>query len=327
MPIRNAFRLCPNGIYLHGHFKEYVRFSREVNYFLEQKLPLVQQASIDEFYFDYTGCEKIYGEPEEFAKSLQKEIDDKYSLPCSIGIASNKNIAKIASDFKKPQGITFVPFGKEKEFLHPLPVEHIPGVGRKTFPLLRARGFRTIGDIADSSGEYLSTFLGKFGTDLWEKANGFGNNVITTDNERKSVSKETTFSEDVVSKTKIEEHLFNLVSKVGQLTRNENWQASTISIKLRYSDFATITRAKTLIHPTDDDKIIYETAVDLFRKAYTRRVGIRLIGVHLSKLNHFFEQEVLFEDEELIRKRLLRAVMKIRDRYGYSAIQIGKAGN
>ncbi len=326
MPIRNAFKLCPHGIYLHGHYKEYVRYSNAVKNLLEKKLPVVQQASVDEFYIDFTGCENIYGSAPDFAAALQKEIADKLLLPCSIGIASNKTIAKIASDFKKPKGITYVEPGKEKEFLSPLQIERIPGVGKKTFPILRARGFRTIGDLAESSPDYLSTLLGKFGTDLWEKANGHGNDILYSEQERKSVSKETTFDEDKVSKHEIENYLFELTGKVGQLLRNEEWQAQTISIKLRYSDFETITRAKTLTHPTDDDKIIFETARSLFRNAYTRRVGIRLIGIHLTKLNHFFEQEFLFDDEELIRKRMLRAVMKIRDKYGFSSIQIGKSG-
>lgn len=326
MPIRNAFKLCPQGVYLHGHYKEYVRYSKAVKNLLEKKLPLVQQASVDEFYIDFTGCSGIYGPPLQFATDLQKEIGDKLSLPCSIGIASNTTIAKIASDFKKPKGITYVAPGTEKEFLAPLAIERIPGIGKKTFPILRARSFRTIGDLANSSTDYLSTLLGKFGTDLWEKANGKGNDILTTEHERKSVSKEITFDEDIVGKSQIEDYIFELTGKVGQLIRNENWQALTISIKLRYSDFETITRAKTLVNPTDDDKVIFETARTLFRQAYTRRVGIRLIGIHLSKLNHFFEQELLFEDEELIRKRMLRAVMKIRDKYGFSAIQIGKSG-
>jgi len=325
MPIRNAFRLCPQGVYLHGHFKEYVRYSHAVKNILEKKLPVIQQASIDEFYIDFTGCERIYGPAQEFAAALQKEIAEQLSLPCSIGIASNKTIAKIASDFRKPKGITYVPPGGEKEFLDPLPVERIPGIGKKTYPLLRARGFRTVGDLAASSPDYLAALFGKSGTDLWDKANGRGNDILSPEYGRKSVSKETTFEEDIVSKPGIESYLFDMSGKVGQLIRDENWQASTISIKLRYSDFETITRAKTLARPTDDDKIIFETARDLFRIAFTRRVGIRLIGIHLSKLNHFFEQETLFEDEDAVRKKMLRAIMKIRDKYGYSVIQIGKS--
>lgn len=326
MPIRNAFRLCPNGVYLNGHYKEYVRYSGHVKNLLEEKFPLVQQASVDEFYFDFTGCEKIYGHPETFAKKLQSEILHKFSLPCSMGISSNKGVSKIATDFKKPCGITFVPPGKEKEFLAPLAIERIPGVGKKTFPLLRARGFRTIGDIAHASPDYLAIALGKFGTDLWNRANGFGSDILSVEHERKSISKETTFNQDIVSKSEIETHLFNLTAKVSQLLRNENFQTSTVSIKLRYSDFSTVTRAKTLHEPTDDDKMIFETAAKLFRNAYTRRVGIRLIGVHLSSLEHSSSQEVLFEDEDIVRKRMLNAVTKIRDKFGPKAIHIGSEG-
>lgn len=325
MPIRNAYRLCPQGIYLHGHFKEYVRFSHAVKRLLEKLFPLIEQASVDEFYLDYTGCEKINGKPEEFAKKIQDEIWEKIHLPCSIGIASNRTIAKIASDFRKPKGITYVPHGDEKKFLHPLPIERIPGVGKVTFPMLRARGFTTVGDIANASQDYLSALLGKWGIDLWEKANGEGSDYISTGHERKSISKETTFDADVVSTETIEKVLFDLASRICQLLRNENWMTSTVSIKLRYSDFVTLTRAKT-VSPTDDDKAIFETAADLFRKAYTRRVGIRLIGIHLSKLSHFLEQEMLFEDDEILRKKMLRAVMKIRDKFGYESIQIGKSG-
>lgn len=323
MPIRTAFRLCPQGVYLHGHGKEYGRFSRAVKRLLERYFPIVQQASIDEFYLDFTGCEKIYGQPVQFAQRLQNEIWDKLHLPSSIGIASNKTIAKIASDYKKPRGITFVPNGKEKDFLAPLPIERIPGIGKATFPMLRSRGFKVVGDIANASPDYLSALLGKFGTDLWEKANGKGNDILVTGHERKSISKETTFDKDLVSKPKIEAILFELVSEACQLLRNENWQTSTVSIKLRYTDFVTLTRAKT-IEPTDDDKVVYEIAKDLFAKSFTRRVGIRLIGIHLSKLNHYTEQCILFEDNETIRKRMLRAVMKIRDKYGFEAIRIGK---
>jgi DNA polymerase-4 len=322
MPIRTAYRLCPHGIYLHGHGGEYGRYSRAAKRILEKYFPVVQQTSVDEFYLDFSGCEKIYGDAFSFAQKIQFEIRKQLGLPCSIGIASNKSIAKIASDYKKPMGITLVPAGCEKEFLAPLPIEKIPGVGKKLFPLLRSRGFNTTGDIANASPDYLSVLLGKFGTDLWEKANGRGNDVFVSQSERKSISKETTFDKDIINKKQIEAFMFELTGDACQLLRDENWQASTISIKLRYSDFVTITRAKT-IKPTDDDKVVFDTTVDLFRKAFTRRVSIRLIGIHLSKLSHFCEQEVLFQDEEVIRKRMLRAVMKIRGKYGHKAIHIG----
>jgi DNA polymerase-4 len=162
MPIRQAFKLCPQGIYLHGHYKEYVRFSESVRSILEQYAPLLQQASVDEFYMDFTGTEKIYGAYPQFALFLQKEIKTKTGLPASIGIGSNKNIAKIGSDFHKPFGITYVAPGTEKEFLAPLPIETMPGIGKKTSIELHARGFNTIGDIAAAPSEYFSAAFGKY---------------------------------------------------------------------------------------------------------------------------------------------------------------------
>lgn len=323
MPIKTAYRLCPQGLYIRGHSKEYSRYSNAVKSILEKYFPVIEQTSIDEFYLDFSGCEKIYGHPEKFAEKIQKEIWDELHLPCSIGISSNKTISKIASDFNKPKGITFVPHGKEKEFLAPLPIEKIPGIGKATFALLRSRGFKTTGDIANSSKDRLKSLMGKHGIDLWKKANGFGSTHLTPEHERKSISKETTFGNDIADKTEIESVIFKLVEQICQLLRKENMRASTVSIKLRYSDFTTLTRSKT-INPTDDDQIVYDTAVGLFRKAYTRDAGIRLIGVGLSKLDNFVEQGSLFDDEETPRKRMLGAVTKLRDKFGFDVIHIGK---
>ena len=323
MPIRQAFRLCPNGIYLHGHYEEYVRFSNAVENILMPYAPMIEPASIDEFYLDFTGCGHIYGSLFLFASKLQKKIWDELSLPCSIGIGGNKTIAKIASDCMKPNGITYVLHGMAKEFLCPMPVESIPGVGKVTLASLNSKGFYTVGDIAKVTEDYFAAAFGKYGIDLWRKANGEGSEYLTPPHGQKSISKERTYGEDVVSKSKIEETLFNLTGKVCQLLRDKHWQVSTVGIKLRYSDFVTLTRAKT-IKATDDDKIIFDTAVKLFRNAYTRRVGVRLIGIHLTKFNEFCEQEALFEDQDTVRKKMLRAINKIRTKYGYSAIQLGK---
>lgn len=323
MPIKQAFRLCPNGIYLHGHHEEYSRFSKAVKHLLEQYAPMLEQASVDEFYLDFTGTEKIYGHCVNLASMLQKEIRLKLNLPCSIGIAGNKTIAKICSDFMKPKGITYVIPGMEKEFLEKLHAGKMPGIGKVTLQSLQSKGFYTLGDIAKLPQEYFASAFGKHGIALWRKANGEGSEYLNPPQIRKSISKERTYREDVVDKKEIESTLFRLTGQVCQLLRDKNWQASTISIKLRYSDFTTLTRAKT-VNATDDDKIIYDTAVKLFQKAYTRRVGVRLIGVHLTKFTEYNEQEFLFEDEDINRKKMLRAVTKIRDKFGFSSIQFGK---
>lgn len=322
MPIKQAYQLCPNGIYLNGNHKEYSQYSKAVKRILEKYAPLIEQASVDEFYMDFTGTKNIYGSLYMFAVRLQKEIFDKLQLPCSIGIGSNKTIAKICSDYAKPKGITYVVPGMEKEFLSPLPVETIPGVGKVTLQDLHLKGIYKISELAKLSEDYLITAFGKYGAALWIKANGGGSEYLNPPTERKSISKERTYGKDENNRSEIEQTLFKLTGQVCQLLRDKNWQASTISIKLRYSDFVTLTRAKT-IKPTDDDKIIYETAVKLLHKADTRRVSIRLVGIHLTKFNEFTEQEEIFEDEDIKRKKMFRAITKIRDKFGYASIQFG----
>ena len=326
MPIKQAFSLCPHGIYLHGNFKEYTRYSRLVKNLLEQYAPLLQQASIDEFYIDFSGCQKIYGSFIQLAEKIQNEIWTRLKLPASIGIAGNKTVAKIASDFNKPRGITFVCNGMEKDFLAHLPVETIPGVGKVTLRELNSRGIYKVDDIAKLPIDYFSSALGKFGIDLWEKANGLGSSFIVLDREQKSISKENTFDKDVTDYNILYETLFYLIGKVCQNLRDDEMQASTINIKLRYSDFQTLTRSKTVQY-TDDDKIIFEVAWNLLSKANTRRVGIRLIGVGVSNFRKYSEQELLFEDLEARRKKMLRAVNIIRSKYGFNKIFIGLEKN
>ena len=222
---------------------------------------------------------------------------------------------------RKPKGITFVNHGNEKDFLYPLPIEKIPGVGKVTLKQLNSRGFYKVGDLAKVNSDYLGVILGKYGVDLWHKANGEGTEYLSVEHEQKSISKERTF-EDVVDKEKISNILFKLTGQVCQLLRDSNYQTSTISIKLRYSDFKTLTCAKTISF-TDDDKTIFETAKNLFLKSYTRRVSIRLIGVKLTNFIIAFHQGSLFDAQEEKRLQMIEAINSIRARYGYSAITIG----
>ena len=323
LPIRQAFKLCPDGIYLHGHYDEYVRFSHAVKNILSSYAPVIEQASIDEFYMDFTGCRKIYGSMFSFASKLQQEIRQKLSLPCSIGIGSNKTVAKIGSDCMKPMGITYIIPGMEKEFLSHMPVETIPGVGKVMLRELNNKGFYVIGDITKLSSDYWGSAYGKYGIDLWRKANGHGTEYLTIEREQKSISKETTFGADETNNEKVYEILFELTGKVCQTLRDEGLMASTINIKLRYSDFQTLIRSRT-IKPTDDDKTVFENAKDLLMKAHTRRVGVRLIGVGVSKFSNFCEQEVLFEDDEVKRKKLFRAIDFLRRKYSYSIINFSR---
>jgi len=322
MPIRTAYKLCPQGIYIHGHGDEYTRFSKTVKNILEQYAPLIEQASIDEFYLDMTGTQKMYGSMFGFATRLQKEIWDKIGLPISIGIGSNKTVAKIGSDCMKPKGITYIIPGMEKEFLAPMPVETIPGVGKVMKQSLTSRGIYRIGDITKLPSDYFGTAFGKYGIDLWRKAHGEGTEYLTIQRTRKSISRETTFGNDVTSEEEIKNTLFSLTGKVAQSLRKRGWEAATVDIKLRYTDFQTLIRSKT-IRPTDDDKAIFETAWNLMTKARTRRVGVRLIGVGITNFSPLNEQEFLFEDYEVKRKKMLRAVTRIRDKFGYESLMFG----
>lgn len=322
MPIKQAFKLCPHGIYLHGHGEEYVRYSNLVESILVDYAPLIEKASIDEFYIDFSGCKKIYGSSIQLAEKIQKEVWKTLNLPCSIGIASNKTIAKIASDFHKPKGITHVINGMEKEFLANLPVETLPGVGIVMLKNLNSRGIYFVKDITALTQDYFSAVYGKVGIDLWNKANGRGREFLSIEHKRKSISKETTFEKDITSKEELEIILFQLAGKVAHSLRKKGWVAATVNLKLRYTDFTTLTRSKT-IDFTDDDKTIYDTAVKLFRNAYTRRVAVRLIGVGVTNFTKYSEQELLFDDYEIKRKRMLRAVNIIRSKYNYNAILIG----
>lgn len=325
MPIRTAYGLCPQGIYLRGHFHKYEEYSHAVGQLLAKYAPLIQQASIDEFTMDFTGCERIYGSAEKLASLLQKEIWDRLHLPASIGASSSKIISKIASDYRKPKGITVVPPGEEKLFLAPLPVEKIPGVGKHTLEKLNRKGIFYIKDIAEKPAEYLTANLGKWGLYLWDVANGHGSDIIGPSREQKSISKETTFGNDIEDTEVIEVAMFELTGKICQSLRDLKMKASTVSIKIRYSDFHTVQCQKT-IHPTRDDKTVYEEAVEMFYSLYAKNRLIRLVGVKLSNL-HSTDQEVLFFEGDRKRELMLDAIDSIRHKYNYDSLFLGKAIN
>lgn len=322
MPIKTAYKLCPDGIYLRGDYKNYEKYSKTVRAYLEKFAPEIEQASIDEFYMDFTGCEKIYGDYLNFAGALQSGIYKEFSLPCSIGIAGNKTAAKIAANLNKPGGLVFIVPGEEKKFLENLPVQAIPGVGKKTLKELNYKGFFKIGDIAKAAPEYLFDILGKSGVELWRRANGEGSSKLNEEAINKSVSKEISYQSDEFSEEKIIKSIFELTAKACHNLRLKKLLASTISIKLRYENFSTLTRGKTT-EPTDDEAAIFKITRDLFYQTYQKERGVRLIGVHLSKLVEPSAQDGLFDGENKKRKKYIDAVNELRNKYGYEKIKIG----
>lgn len=326
MPTAQALRLCPQAIVLPARHGVYGRYSRQVMNMLHEYTPLVEQVSIDEAFMDITGCEPHWGPPLEMAAGIQKRIQDELGLSASIGIAGNKLVAKVASDYGKPHGLILVPQGEEAAFLAPLEVERLWGVGKVTAKRLHAVGIHTIGDLAGLSQEQLEALFGSQGIELWYRAHGIDHRPAEPTEEIKSVSHEETFAHDIRDPKELQSTLLRLSEQVGARLRQLGWQARTISLKLRYEDFTTITRQVTLDEPTDIDAEIYELARVLWEKAWQRSRPVRLLGVGVHNLVRGGRQLSLFGEtsDELQREKLRRlnqAVDRIRGRYGGHALE------
>ena len=323
MPAGKALRLCPDLVIVRGRFGDYTDYSNRLYRRVMELAPVVERASIDEMYLDLTGCEILYHHDlPGFIKRLQQVVLTEFHLPCTISLASNKVVAKIAAQTVKPAGVIFVPHGTEKEFLAPLPVGAIPGVGEKTNEVLRKKGFLRIADLQAVTRERVQKLLGKHGIWIHEVANGLGPDRLTTEHERKSIGNEETFGTDVGDKAELEARLFKLTEEVGSSLRYRHVKARTLTLKLRYSDFQTLTRAVT-IEPTDDDVLIYETMVKLLSLAHTRRAPVRLLGVRASHLIDEEQLELPLFPQDQKRSDILHAVDAIRKKFGDDVIHVG----
>ena len=285
--------------------------------------PLVERASIDEMYLDFTGCESLYqNDLPGLMKRLQRLVWDEFTLPCTIALASNKTVAKIAAGTVKPAGVCTVPHGSEKQFLAPLPVEVLPGVGAKTLPVLNARGITTVADLQRQSAQALTGLLGEWGSYFFDIANGNGPEHLTLEWERKSISREETFSEDLADFIQLAKLLHGLVEDVCSSVRAKRWKARTITLKLRFADFRTITRAVS-IHPTDDDSVVYDAACGLLAKEVSHRRRFRLLGVRLTNFIEREDEEMSLFHENGKRSEMLDAMDKLREKFGDDVIHLG----
>jgi len=327
MALSQAKKLCPGAIFLGGDFERYGIVSRKVFKILSKYTPEIEMASIDEAYLDLTGFERLYGHTFGTAQKIKEEIKERLRLNASIGIGTNKLIAKVASDCAKPNGILMVFPGYEKTFLAPLSVERLPGVGSSVKEKLVSFGVQTIGMLAKVEKELLLRTFGKWGLDLYYRANGIDYSAVGEGYSRpKSISRETTFDEDTIDKRLIFSTLFWLVERTAKSLREERLQARTITLKLRYSDFSTVTRSVTLREGTDLDKKIYQCAEELFRKAYTRRGRVRLLGICLSNFCSPAWQVNFFEEEKTDKlKSFYESVDEVRDKYGFDSLRVVKS--
>ncbi len=320
MPTAQALRLCPDLIIVPAHRRLYRHYSDRVMAILNEITPLVEPISIDEAFLDITGCERLWGPPAELAARLQARIETELGLSASLGVAANKLVAKIASDLRKPHGLVIVPPGEEAAFLAPLPVERLWGVGPVTARRLRNMGITTIGDLAARPVHELVARFGAQGWELWRHAQGQDDRPVEPESEPKSLSRETTFAQDVVNPERLRRTLLWLSEEVGIRLRRHRLRARTISIKLRYADFTTLTRQITLAEPTDQEQTIYHHAVNLWQKTWTRARPVRLLGIGVSNFSGPERQLSLFPTEDDRRRRLSQALDHIRERFGEHAI-------
>ena len=327
MPTARALRLCPDLVVVHGRHGAYGDYSRRLYNYLLSIAPVVERASIDEVNIDFTGCESLYHENlSGFIRELQKNIYEKFQLPCTIALASNKLVAKIAANQVKPSGIITVPHGTEARFLAPLPIECIPGVGKKTAERLFALGLRTVAQCQALPESDLVHSLGSFGGYLYHAVRGEGSSTVSMEHSRKSVSKEETFSTDISDTAFLESTLFTMVEDICSQCRRHAWKGRTVTVKFRYADFTTFTRQQSC-PPLDFDPKIFAIARDIFRNNYDRNRPLRLIGVGLSNFLDDKDRELSLFDEPKDTTGVLKAVDALRKKFGSDVIRFGGSSN
>jgi len=323
MPTARAQRLCPNLIVVHGSHGEYGSISKNLYQRMCELTPTVERASIDEMNMDFTGCENLYhNDLPGFMKTIQKLVFDEFKLPCSIGLASNKTIAKIAVNQVKPAGVAFIPHGTEAAYLAPLDIGVIPGVGKKTEEYLSGKGFHKVSDIQQRTEKEILDILGRHGEWIYHVALGHGSVVIGEEWDAKSISREETFAKDIADRKELEKIIFELTEDVCHRLRANGWQTRTVTLKLRYSDFKTITHAQS-IEPTNDDTIVSKTARSLLHAAYTRKLPIRLIGVRLTNFDEQEQIELSFFPSQKKKQDILHVVDTLRKKFGDDIIHVG----
>ena len=336
MPMSRALRLCPGLIIVPSRHRVYGEVSRQVMEILHSVSGLVEQISIDEAFLDISD---IRDEPERLARGLQARIRSELHLPSSIGIASNKLVAKIATEVGKalalkrikaqgltepPNAVTVVPYGEEAAFLSPLPADMLWGVGPKTSQRLSEFGIHTIGDIAKWPESELIRLFGENGRDLSRHAKGIDNRPIVTERETKSISQEVTFSVDVVSDKVLEKTVREQSAEVARQLRRENLAGRTVKLKLRWPDFTTLTRQTTLSNPTDMEDEIAKTALELMKSVRKPNQAVRLIGVGVSGLGQPVRQLGLWDMDSEKSRRVQEALDALQEKYGKDVIRKGE---
>jgi DNA polymerase-4 len=318
MPAKMAKQLCPHAVFIRGDMDNYTKYSNMVTDVIQDRAPVVEKASVDEHYLDISGMDKYIKSSMLWSHELRQTIMRETGLPISFGLSVNKTVSKVATGEAKPNGEKQVDAGIEKLFLAPLSIKKIPGIGDKTFTLLRNMGIDRVETIQQMPAQVMQKVLGENGQSIWQKANGIDNNPVVPYSEQKSMSTETTFDKDTTDIEMLKNKLVAMVDRLAFDLRKSKRVTGCVTLKLKYSDFQTHTFQRRIGY-TASDHVLLNHILELFKLNYTRRVLIRLIGIKFSNIVSGFTQINLFEDTEVMMN-LYQAMDRIRLRFGDYAI-------
>lgn len=317
MPMKFALRLCPQAKVIKGDMELYSNKSHEITSIIEDQAPIVEKASIDEFYLDISGMDKFFG-CYKWTNELTSKIMKESGLPISFALSVNKTVSKIGTGEAKPIGKLEIKEEMVRSFLNPLSIQKIPMLGDVTFQLLSRVGIRTIQTLSEMPAEVLQQMIGKNGIEIWKKANGIDNSPVEPYSERKSISTEHTFEKDTIDIPRLKALIVGMVEKLAYQLRSEKWLTSTVVVKIRYNNFDTETKQCRIAY-TSCDHILIEKVNDLFDKVYNRRMRLRLIGIRFTGLVHGTYQIDMFDDTTEMMS-LYQAIDKMKNRFGFDAI-------
>ena len=317
MPTAMALKLCPQAKVIKGDMELYSQLSHTVTEVIQEKAPIMEKASMDEFYLDITGMDRFYG-CYDWSNELAQRVVKETGLPISFALSINKTVSKIGTGEGKPKGHLDIPEGKVRSFLNPLSIRKIPMVGEVTFQTLSRVGIRHIQTLAEMPAEVLQRMIGKNGVEIWKKANGIDNNPVEPYTERKSITTEQTFTTDTIDVVQLKAVLCGMVEKLGFQLRSEEWLTSTVVVKIRYANFDTETKQCKIAY-TSADHLLTEKVLGLFNSLYQRRMRLRLVGIRFSGLVRGTYQINMFEDTQDMLS-LYSAMDKMKGRFGFDAV-------
>ncbi|NLV30501.1 MAG: DNA polymerase IV [Acidobacteria bacterium] len=319
-PISEAWKLCPRGIYLPPDMRKYARVSRLVMGILSDFTDLVEPVSIDEAFLDVTGCRRLFGAGDVIARKIRERVARELGLTASVGVAANKFVAKVASDLEKPDGLVVVEPGREREFLAPLAVGRLWGVGPRTEARLKALGIGTVGQLAALAPMDAARLLGDHGEHLWRLARGIDDRPVSAGPGCRSIGHEVTFEQDTADPGRLRNTLLDLSGRVARRLRAEGALARTVTLKFRQADFTTSTRRRSLAEPVDTAEAIFPVAFELMQGVFRAGMKVRLLGVTVSGLEPGSLQPTLFPPSPSRDRKLAEAEDDIARRFGARAI-------